>query len=65
MQEGTYMAAQDVSLELLRVQLLGLRVITHKPLVSVRDVQATVQGTLCTTYIHFIETCASQDQVQA
>ena len=44
---GTHMATEDVLLQLLSVQLLGLCVITHKPLVTMRDVKAAVKSTLC------------------
>ena len=41
------MATKDVPLQLLSVQLLGLSVITHEPLVTVRDVQTAVKPALC------------------
>lgn len=40
------MATQNVLLQLLRVKLLALSVVTHKPLVSVGNVQTAVQPTL-------------------
>lgn len=41
-----YMATHDVPLQLLRVKLLGLSVITHKSLVSMGNVKATIQSAL-------------------
>ncbi len=43
---GAYVSAHDVLLQLLRVKLLALSVVTHKPLVTVGDVKTTVQCTL-------------------
>ena len=43
---GAYMSTHDVLLQLLRVKLLALSVITHKPLVTMRNVKATVQSPL-------------------
>ena len=43
---GAHMSTHDVPLQLLRVKLLALSVVTHKPLVTVGDVKATVQCTL-------------------
>lgn len=41
-----HMSSHDVLLQLLRVKLLALSVVTHKPLVTVGDVKATIQRTL-------------------
>jgi len=43
---GAHVSAHDVSLQLLRVKLLALSVIAHKPLVTVGDVKTTIQRTL-------------------
>lgn len=43
---GAYVSTHDVLLQLLRVKLLALSVVTHKPLVTVGDVKTTVQCTL-------------------
>ncbi len=43
---GAHVSTHDVLLQLLRVELLALSVVTHKPLVTVGDVKTTIQRTL-------------------
>ena len=54
---GAYVSTHDVLLQLLRVKLLALSVVTHKPLVTVGDVKTTVQCTLQKTNFSFCVEC--------
>lgn len=40
------MATKDVLLQLLSIQLLGLSIVTHKPLITMRNIQTAVKSTL-------------------